>query len=134
METVEAITNSLWAPFHDGAAADRLMLPHCVETDRAFWPPSPTSPYVTHGAMDWRAVEGRGVLVARVTYRRGFQKAFADLLPYGVALVEFQGGVRLQAHISAPDAQDGPIAGAAVRVGFRSLIEGAHPVLVLVQD
>lgn len=134
METVEAVANSLWAPFHQCAAADQLVLPYCVETDRAFWPPSPTSPYVTHGAADWRAVSGEGVLIARVTYRRGFQKAFAALLPYGVALVEFEGGVRLQAHISQPDADDGLIAGAVVRVGFRSLIQGARPVLALVQD
>ena len=133
METVEAITNSLWAPFHDGAAADRLMLPHCIETDRAFWPPSPSSPYVTHGAVEWRAVAGWGVLIAHVTYRRGFQKAFQALLPYGVGLVEFEGGVRLQAHIPNPDTERSPVAGSRVRVAFRALVPDARPVLIVAE-
>lgn len=133
-EPVEAVSNTLWAPFHDAAWEGRLVLPHCVETGRTFWPPSATSPWTTGGQVDWRPVASEGRLVARAVYRRGFQQAFAPLLPYGVGLVELEGGVRLQVHVSDPDVPASPQPGASVRLEFRPLFEGARPVLCLAKE
>ena len=130
-ETVNAVRNALWVPFHDGADQDRLVLPHCIATDRAFWPPSRMSPYVTGGSVDWRQVSPDGRLVARVVYRRGFQQAFEPLLPYGVALVELHCGIRLQAHLYRPDDSASPREGERVTVGFAALIDGGKPVLTI---
>ena len=121
--------NSLSQPFWDAAREDRLLLPRCVATGRLYWPPSPTSPFVTAGQVEWRELEPVGTLLSTVTYRRAFQQRFADRLPYGIALVQLA-GVRLQAHV--PDPDRAPAAGARVRLGFRALADDAPPVLHLI--
>lgn len=127
------VNNALWRPFWDAAAQDRLTMPHCQSTGRAFWPPSAVSPFVTGGAVDWREVAPTGTLVAQIVYRRGFLAAFKPLLPYGCGLVELDCGPRVQVHIARPDAPDAPVPGQSVTVIFRTLIDGDPPVLGLVE-
>ena len=127
-ELIAPIVNSLSAPFWSAAGEGRLVLPHCQATDRPFWPPSPTSPFVTGGAVEWRPAESKGVLRSRVVYRRVFQKILEARLPYAVGLVELGSGVRLQAHIADPDGDDAPQAGDAVAIYFAPLVEGNPPV------
>ena len=130
-ESAEPIVNTLNAPFWQGAKAGRLVLPHCATTARAFWPPAPVSPFVTSGAVDWRAVPAGGVLCALVTYERVFQAAFRALAPYRIGLVALDAGVRLQAHLAG--ASGGPEIGARVAIGFASLAGGSLPVPVIRQ-
>lgn len=122
------IANDLWQPWFEGAADDRLVLPHCQTTQRAFWPPSLVSPFVTGGEVQWHEVRPMGLLTAQVTYRRGFLNAFKSLLPYGCGLVQLECGVRLQAHIAQPDDANAPATGSRVVLRFRSLIAGDPPV------
>jgi len=120
--------NTLNKPWHDAAARGELLLPFCAATGRAFWPPSPVSPFATGGAVEWRAVKPEGILRARVTYRRGFLKDFDPLMPYGIGLVELTDSLRLQAHVTAPDSDSAPRAGDAVRLVFEKLLDRA-PIL-----
>lgn len=128
-ESLAPLRNSLSAPFWVGAEAGRLVIPHCLATGRPFWPPSPSSPFVTAGAVDWRVVEPEGEAITIVTYRRGFQQALAGYLPYAIALVELAGPIRLQAHVAAPDAEGALRAGDRVLLHFAALAEGEVPVL-----
>lgn len=128
-ESLLPIRNNLSEPFWEGAARGVLMLPHCVGTDRPFWPPSPSSPFVTAGAVDWREAKAEGLMVTQIAYRRVFQQALASNLPYGIALVELAGGVRLQAHVADPDRAAAPKVGDTVALDFRALAAGAPPVL-----
>lgn len=130
-EPAAPIVNDLSRPFWDAANAGRLLLPFCAATGTAFWPPSPSSPYVQGGAVEWREIPAEGVLLSRVTYRRAFQQAFADRLPYAVGLVELLPGLRLQAHLSDPDAAAAPKAGDRVRLAFQALVSGGPPVPVI---
>jgi uncharacterized OB-fold protein len=127
-EHLAPILNALSQPFWDAAAVGRLCLPFCTATGRAFWPPSPSSPFATGGEVMWHDIPPEGIVRSLVVYRRAFQQALADRLPYGVALVEVAPGVRLLAH--APD-PGGAVAGDRVRLGFRPLREGELPVLAL---
>ena len=128
-ESLAPLRNSLSEPYWAGAEAGQLIIPHCIATGRPFWPPSPSSPFVTAGAVDWRAVEPEGEAITIVTYRRGFQQALAGHLPYAIVLVELAGAVRLQAHVAAPDSDGAPRAGDRVRLRFGSLADGGLPVL-----
>ena len=126
------VVNDLSRPFWAAAGEGRLVLPHCVATDRPFWPPSPASPFQTAGAVDWRDVDAAGTLLGLVVYRRPFQGELASALPYGIGLVEVAPDVRLLAHVARPD--DGLAAGAGVRLGFRPLVAQGMPVLSVMQD
>lgn len=128
-ESAAPVVNALNRPFWTGAAEGRLMLPHCVATARAFWPPAPLSPYAD-GGMAWREARPDGTVIARVVYRRPFQQAFATLLPYGIAMVALDCGVRLQAHVPAPDDPASPVAGDRVRLQFEILLDGGLPLPV----
>jgi uncharacterized OB-fold protein len=126
-EPIAPIINDLNAPFWEAAEQGRLVLPRCLTTGRAFWPPSPNSPFVSAGATDWSAARSEGVLRAVTIYRRVFQKAFQSLLPYGVGLVELDEGPRLQAFISAPDSPVAPKPGDRVRLVFgKALPDGPN--------
>lgn len=130
-ESTRPLINALNRAFWDGAAAGELRLPHCVDSARPFWPPSPTSPF-TSGGVDWRRVARTGLVRSIVVYRRPFQQAFAHLLPYGIALIELDGAVRLLAHVSHPDAPDAPRVGDVVCLGLEPLIAQSPPVLAVI--
>ncbi len=130
-ETLEPILNSLNAPFWTAGEQGRLVLPTCVATGRAFWPPSPVSPFVSGGAVDWRVAEAVGALVSVVVYRRIFQKAFEPLTPYGVGLIELDAGPRLMGHVPHPDDPAAARAGERAVLRFTRLIDGGPPVPTL---
>jgi uncharacterized OB-fold protein len=130
-EPIAPVMTELNAPFWAAAAEGRLLLPQCVTTGRAFWPPSPISPFVSGGAMAWSPARGEGVLRAMVIYRRVFQKAFEPLLPYGVGLLELDEGPRLSAFIRSPDGEDAPKPGDRVRLSFVELLSDGPKVPAL---
>lgn len=115
--------NALNRPFWDAASQDILIMPHCIDTGSAFWPPGPISPF-TGGAVDWRRVMPIGEMVGLVTYRRAFQAAFADHMPFGIALVALDAGPRLQVHVPDPDGAAVPRPGDRVRIHFRPVFAG----------
>ena len=128
VEPLDPVVNSLSRPFWEAAEQARLALPFCASTGRPFWPPSPTSPFVTGGKVEWRDASATGRLRSRVVYRRVFQKVLSKRVPYGIGLVELSAGVRLQVHIADPEAADAPRAGEAVTIFFLPLVEGGTPV------
>ena len=86
---------------------------------------------MTGAAVSWRDVAPTGTVLSVVVYRRAFQQALAGRVPYGIALVEVQPGVRLQAHLADPDAADAPRPGEQVALGFAPLREGEQPILIV---
>ena len=133
-EPIAPIINALNAPFWTAADEGRLLLPQCLTTGRAFWPPSPISPFVSGGATGWSPAGGEGRLRALAIYRRVFQKVLEPLLPYGVGLVELDEGPRLQAFLPAPDSADAPKPGDRVRLSFASLLPEGPKVPTLTRS
>lgn len=131
METLAPILNDLSRPFWNGAAEGRLVLPHCLETGRPFWPPAPSSPFWTAGAMEWREVKAAGTLLSLVVYRRAFQAVLAAQIPYGIALVEVSPDVRLLAHVRNSDVELAPMPGTHVGLCFRPLVPSGMPILTV---
>lgn len=123
--------NDLNAPFWTASAQGRLALPHCLSSNRAFWPPSPTSPFVTEGAVDWRDVVPEGRLLSMVVYRRPYLAELSDQLPYGIALVEMVDDVRIFVHVRDPDGADMPAIGQPVSLVFRPLVDGGVAIAML---
>lgn len=125
--------NDLNAPFWEAAARGELLLPHCVASGRAFWPPSPCSPFCG-GAVAWRPAAPAGIVESVVVYRRSFHPAFASLMPYGIAQLALDAGPRLQVHVPGPDAPDAPCAGDRATLVFRRLLAGAPPIPIVIKE
>jgi uncharacterized OB-fold protein len=128
-ETLHPVVNDLNRPFWDGAARGKLVLPHCANTGRAFWPPGPISPFADGGPVVWRTTSAGGRIDTIVIYRRVFQKALADIMPYGVAQVRLDAGPSLLAHVR--DA-DGIVPGDRVALRFEPLIPGGPAVPIVI--
>jgi uncharacterized OB-fold protein len=128
---IRPAVNRLNAPFWEAAARGVLLLPHCVVTGAAFWPPSPRSPFPGGRTVLWAEVPAFGTLESLVVYRRAFHPAFAPLMPYGIAQVALNCGPRLQVHVRDADAENAPRTGDRVGIGFRSLFDDAPPVPVV---
>jgi hypothetical protein len=133
IEALPRIANELNAPYWKAAAQQRLVLPYCTASQRAFWPPSPISPFKADGAVEWREADTAGTLHSRVIFRRCFQKPFETLMPYSVGLVQLNAGPRLLAYLASPDEADSPRDGDRIRIGFAQILANGLWVAVVLK-
>jgi hypothetical protein len=133
-QIVAPLRNALNAPFWAAAERSVLALPTCVASGRAFWPPSPVSPFVTAGAVAWREAEPVGMLRSIAVYRRVFLKAFEAVTPFGVGLLELDAGPRLLAHVPYPDDPGAPAVGERAILRFAPIVDGGPPVPTLIRS
>jgi uncharacterized protein len=95
------ITNAYWQSLEAG----RLTYQHCACGHR-WLPPRTECPSCLGTDWSWRDASGRGKLVSWVVYFVAYDEAFKAKLPYNVAIVELEEGVRLISNITGcPDGQ-----------------------------
>jgi uncharacterized OB-fold protein len=86
-------------PFWEAAAAHRLMLPRCGACGRFWFPPSRRCPHCLSPDVQWVEAKGTGRIYSFVVFHRVYHPAFADDVPYAVAIVELDEGPRLLSNI-----------------------------------
>ena len=92
-------------PYWHSLEAGRLTYQHCVCGHR-WLPPRTECPSCLGTDWSWRDASGRGKLVSWVVYFVAYDEAFKEKLPYNVAIVELEEGVRLVSNIiGCPDGQ-----------------------------
>jgi uncharacterized OB-fold protein len=80
------------------------------------------------GDLGWRDASGFGKVYSHTTVRMSFWgDAYADDIPYGVAVIELDEGVRIVSSVADVDPADVRI-GLPVKVGFEPRGEYAIPV------
>jgi uncharacterized OB-fold protein len=131
-EAADPIVNALNRPFWEAAERGVLRLPVCGATMRAFWPPSPLSPFDVGAQVVWKECPPTGVLLSRIVFRRLFHEPFSVHLPYAAGLTQLDTGPRLQGFIARPDDPSAPRPGDRVRLEFQVLTPGGRHVPVLV--
>ena len=105
-------------PFWDGCREGVLRLPWCRACGRPHFFPRALCPHCLGTDLEWRAASGRGRVWSHSTVRLSFWgKAFDDSLPYVVAMVELEEGVRILSSIVDCKPEDVAI-GMAVRVTY----------------
>ena len=78
------------APFWEGTAEHRLVLPRCTRCDTFIWYPRGYCPACSSFDIDWVEVPGTGTVYSFSIPRRG-QGAYKDVAPYVLAYVELDG-------------------------------------------
>lgn len=96
----DSITEDYWNALREGW----LEFQRCNECHRAWLPPSPLCPRCWSSNAALEQCSGRAQLLTWATYHRAYHPAFADSLPYTVALVELDEGPRLMAGLRCDDA------------------------------
>ena len=86
-------------PYWEAAKEHRLALPRCDDCAQFWFPPSRTCPHCLSMNFAFKSVSGRGKVFSFVTFHRVYRPAFAEDVPYVVALVELDEGPRLLTNI-----------------------------------
>jgi len=83
------------APFWEGCRDGRLLLQRCTACAAWRHPPAPVCPRCASTGAAWTPTAHVGRVYSFVIYHRAFHPAHAAEVPYAVALVELDEGVRL---------------------------------------
>jgi uncharacterized OB-fold protein len=92
-------------PFWEATAERRLLVQHCNNCGRNQLYPRLYCRYCHIDDLDWEEASGRGRIYSVTVVRRAPSPAFADAVPYPIALVDLEEGPRVMANIldAAPD-------------------------------
>lgn len=122
MAVVPGITE-LTAPYWDAAREGRLVVQECRTCGKAWHPPLPRCPHCHCADLGWRPVSGNGTVYTYTVVRHPTHFAFADKIPYVLALVELAEGPRLVTALQG--IEPGEVqAGQPVHVVFREVADG----------
>ncbi len=115
-------------PFWEATRQRRLVLQHCGSCERAVWYPRVMCPHCGHADLEWREAAGRGVVYAVSVQYRAAHPGLADRVPYAVALVDLDEGVRMMTSVVGCAAEDVHV-GQRVRPAWEPLTDGRHLLL-----
>lgn len=109
MAVVPGMTE-LTRPYWDAARENRLVVQECQSCRQVWHPPLHRCPYCHSADLGWRPVSGDGTVYTYTVVRHPTHFAFADKIPYVLAIVELAEGPRLVTALTAAEPH-------AVRVG-----------------
>lgn len=93
---------SLTAPYWAGLAEGELRHQRCVACSYVWLPAREECPRCLSDEVRWQASCGRGRLISWVVYHQASHPAFAERVPYNVAVVELDEGARLMTNVLGP--------------------------------
>lgn len=106
----------LTQPFWDATREHRLLMPRRLD-GAYFWYPRVLEPGTLRSGWEWAQVSGRGTLFSFTIDRRGTAAAFANDVPYVIAIVELEEGPHFTTNIVGCPIED-------VRIGM--LVEAVY--------
>ena len=87
------------APFWAATQQRRLLIRHCQACGRSHFYPRHACPYCWSENCEWRPSNGQGRVYSYTVIHHHEAPPFKDLVPYIVALVDLDEGVRLTANL-----------------------------------
>lgn len=119
-------------PFWDAAREHRLMIPKCRDCGEYHFYPRELCPHCHSDQLDWTDVSGEGEVYSYTVARRPAGPAFADDVPYVIAMIALAEGPRMLTNIVVGDVEEVAI-GSKVKVHFDDVTEAVTlPKFVLV--
>jgi len=92
-------TRNAGAKFWSAAAEGVLLVPTCGACGTAFWHPRPRCPHCGSDRVDWIKASGRGTIHTFTVVRQSGDPYFRTKLPYAVAMIELDEGIRMMSNI-----------------------------------
>lgn len=106
-------------PFWEAARQHRLVVQQCGDCGKPQFYPRAFCRHCLGERLDWRECSGRGTVYTFTVNHRAANAHMADKLPYAVAMVTLDEGVRMMGNIAGP--LEKLRIGALVRVRFVDL-------------
>jgi uncharacterized OB-fold protein len=110
------------APFWDATRRRELTVQRCESCARLVWYPRFVCPHCGGSSLEWEKLSGDGVVYAVSVHHRAALPALADKVPYSVALVDLDEGVRMMSNVFGPP----PTVGDRVSVAWVPLEDGRN--------
>jgi uncharacterized OB-fold protein len=116
-------------PFWEGVEQHRFLVHRCRTCSRSYWP---ASSCVDHGGanMEWTEASGRGQVHTFVVYRQAVDPAWADRVPYVVAVIRLDEGPFFHSDLPGTPVDDVAI-GQPVHVEYEDVDGGTIPHFVV---
>jgi len=106
-------------PYWDAAKEHRLTIQRCQNCHEAIFYPRSLCPHCMSDRIEWIAASGKGTIYSYTVVHQS-PAAFADIVPYVVALINLDEGVRLMSRVVDSAPADVKI-GAPVEVVFEDV-------------
>ena len=107
-------------PFWDGARRHELLIQRCGACRRAVFFPKVFCPHCLSRALGWERANGRGTIYSFTVVRNNPPSAFLGDVPFVIAIIELEEGVRLMSNVVQCD-PDALRCGQAVEVVFEDV-------------
>lgn len=114
-------TRAFWEATRD----KQLVLQWCTSCQKAIFYPRAACPGCLGDALEWRPATGLGRVHAVSVQHKPANPFMADKVPYAVALVDLDEGVRLMTNVVGCEPDDVAV-DMAVRVTWEPLTDGRH--------
>ncbi len=102
-----------------------LVLPWCTSCGKPFWYPRPVCPRCLRPDVEWRPASGRGAVYAVSVMHRPAHPGMAARVPYAVALVDLEEGVRMLTNVVDVDVDEVRV-GMEVQVTWEPMSDGRN--------
>lgn len=110
----------LTTPFWDGCRANELRIQRCLDCGSVRFPPGPVCLQCRSSSHEWMRASGKGRVYSWIVVRHPIPaEIYAADVPYVVALIELEEGVRMPSNIVGCSPEE-VTAGMAVEVVFES--------------
>jgi len=86
-------------PFWEGLRAHKIVLQRCCQCGSYRFPPRSLCPHCLSLESEWREVSGRGKVYSFSVIHHVYRPGFADEVPYVVALIDLEEGIRITSNI-----------------------------------
>jgi uncharacterized OB-fold protein len=114
-------TPTAWsAPYWAAARECRFIIQECRSCQRPIMYPKRFCPHCLGDDLSWRQSPGRGEIYSVTVQHAGAPTGFAELVPFAIAIIRLDEGVRLMSNIVGPGALEAAC-GDRVIVDFRSV-------------
>ena len=91
---------SPWAkPFWEGTAEGKLVLQRCNDCSRHIFYPRVICPHCSSENVEWQQVSGKGKVYSFTQVQNNAPSAFTAEMPYVVAVIELDEGVRMLSNV-----------------------------------
>jgi uncharacterized OB-fold protein len=117
-------------PYWDGLRAGKFLVQRCAACGELRHYPRPLCSGCYSFDVEWTALSGQGTVHSWTVCHHAFLPAFKAELPYIIAIVDLEGGVRANLPLAGP--ADQPVwIGMPVEIAYRAISDAVTlPVLV----
>ena len=113
-------------PFWEATKEQRFLIQRCDACDSAIFYPREVCPQcLSSDSLSWRESSGNGTIYAASVQEKPANPMMADRVPYVVALVELDDGIRLMSNVINCEPYDATV-GKPVQLTWEALSDGRH--------